>query len=244
MEVHAHTHIPTSREKKWTHYFWEFLMLFLAVFCGFLAENQREHMVEHKRAKQYAKQLLSDLREDSLFFVARQGQLKKAFSGQEQFKERVVQNLATDMEILRGFLDVYWNFDARLTNTTFTQMKTSGSLRYIRNYELTTQLTKYYDVLSERVNSTSTLTRDFLKEHMATWYLKHVRAQDVDLLKDSVINPNPVVIDRSKTTDQEVLNITDAYEFLNLSINEIVDKQAARQVELLIEMIKKEYHLK
>ena len=240
MEVHAHTH--TAR-KKWTHYFWEFLMLFLAVFSGFLAENQREHMVEHKREKQYAKQLLSDLREDSLFFFRRQYQLKKAFSGQERFKERVVQNLATDMEILRGFLDVYWNFDARLTNTTFTQMKASGSLRYIRNYELTTQLTKYYDVLAERVNSTSTLTRDFLKEHMATWYLKHVRAQDVDLLKDSVINPNPVLIDRSEKTDQEALNITDAYRFLNLSINEIVDKQAARQIELLIEMIKKEYQL-
>ena len=36
MEVHAHTH--TAR-KKWTHYFWEFLMLFFAVFCGFLAEK-------------------------------------------------------------------------------------------------------------------------------------------------------------------------------------------------------------
>ena len=30
MEVHAHTH--TAR-KKWTHYFWKFLMLFLAVLC-------------------------------------------------------------------------------------------------------------------------------------------------------------------------------------------------------------------
>jgi hypothetical protein len=48
MEVHAHTH--TAR-KKWTHYLWEFLMLFLAVFCGFLAENQREHFVEHQREK-------------------------------------------------------------------------------------------------------------------------------------------------------------------------------------------------
>ncbi|MBC7873641.1 MAG: hypothetical protein H7Y01_06585 [Ferruginibacter sp.] len=28
MEVHAHTH--TAR-KKWTHYFWEFIMLFLVV---------------------------------------------------------------------------------------------------------------------------------------------------------------------------------------------------------------------
>ena len=33
MEVHAHTH--TAR-KKWTHYLWEFLMLFLSVFGGFL----------------------------------------------------------------------------------------------------------------------------------------------------------------------------------------------------------------
>ena len=30
MEVHAHTH---TERKKWTHYFWESLMLFLAVFC-------------------------------------------------------------------------------------------------------------------------------------------------------------------------------------------------------------------
>ena len=43
MEVHAHTH---TERKKWTHYFWEFLMLFLAVFCGFLAEYQLEHNID------------------------------------------------------------------------------------------------------------------------------------------------------------------------------------------------------
>jgi hypothetical protein len=58
MEVHAHTHTP---RKKWTHYFWEFLMLFLAVFCGFLAENQREHFIEHKREKQFILSLINDL---------------------------------------------------------------------------------------------------------------------------------------------------------------------------------------
>ena len=61
MEVHHHS--PTAR-KKWTHYFWEFLMLFLAVFCGFLAENQREHYIEKHRAKQFAESLISDLRKD------------------------------------------------------------------------------------------------------------------------------------------------------------------------------------
>ena len=52
MEVHHHSH--TAR-KKWTHYLWEFLMLFLAVFCGFLAEYQLEHKIEKDREKQYIK---------------------------------------------------------------------------------------------------------------------------------------------------------------------------------------------
>jgi len=62
MEVHAHTH--TAR-KKWTHYFWEFLMLFLAVFCGFLAEYQLEHVIENKREVEYIKSFIEDLKLDT-----------------------------------------------------------------------------------------------------------------------------------------------------------------------------------
>jgi hypothetical protein len=39
-------------------------MLFLAVFCGFLAENIREHKVEKEREKQFIKSLLDDLKAD------------------------------------------------------------------------------------------------------------------------------------------------------------------------------------
>ena len=63
MEVHHHAH--TAR-KKWTHYFWEFLMLFLAVFCGFLAEYQLEHKIEKDREKQYSKTLYEDLKADTV----------------------------------------------------------------------------------------------------------------------------------------------------------------------------------
>jgi hypothetical protein len=45
-------------------------MLFLAVFCGFLAENQREHMVEHKREKQFIQSLINDVRLDAAEFKA------------------------------------------------------------------------------------------------------------------------------------------------------------------------------
>src|SRR5687768_16040736 len=56
MEVHHHAH---TAMKRWTHYFWEFLMLFLAVFAGFMAENQREHYVEHLREKQFTRSLVN-----------------------------------------------------------------------------------------------------------------------------------------------------------------------------------------
>src|SRR5215204_6801398 len=62
MEVHTHAH--TTR-KKWTHYFWEFLMLFLAVFCGFLAEYQLEHKIEKNREKQFINSLVNDIKADT-----------------------------------------------------------------------------------------------------------------------------------------------------------------------------------
>src|SRR4026208_1873787 len=66
MEVHHHSH--TAR-KKWTNYFWEFLMLFLAVFCGFLAENLREHRVERQRGVQYIQSFYQDLKTDTARFT-------------------------------------------------------------------------------------------------------------------------------------------------------------------------------
>jgi hypothetical protein len=68
MEVHQHTHTsdPDSHRgsKKWTHYFWEFFMLFLAVTLGFFVENQREHYVENQREKKYIQSFYEDLTAD------------------------------------------------------------------------------------------------------------------------------------------------------------------------------------
>src|SRR6187402_656436 len=61
MEVHAHSH---TAKKKWTEYFWEFLMLFLAVTLGFFVENQREHYIEYKRTREYAQLMVEDLKKD------------------------------------------------------------------------------------------------------------------------------------------------------------------------------------
>ena len=61
MEVHHHSHHP----KKWKEYVTEFIMLFAAVTLGFFAENQREHLIEGNREKQYMQSLYEDLRKDT-----------------------------------------------------------------------------------------------------------------------------------------------------------------------------------
>ena len=60
MEVHHHSH--SHGNKNWKSYFWEFLMLFLAVFCGFLAEYQLEHTIEKERATELAKSFYGELK--------------------------------------------------------------------------------------------------------------------------------------------------------------------------------------
>src|SRR5205814_2050083 len=65
MEVHKHPHHVTHK-KKWGEYLLEFIMLFLAVFLGFIAENIREHIVEQNRAKEFSGSLVQDLQNDTI----------------------------------------------------------------------------------------------------------------------------------------------------------------------------------
>src|SRR6516164_8870629 len=61
MELH-HPHVA---KKTFKEYFFEFIMIFLAVTLGFFAENIREHKVENEREIQYMHSLIEDLKRDT-----------------------------------------------------------------------------------------------------------------------------------------------------------------------------------
>src|SRR5215475_4479030 len=129
MEVQKHPH-HVAHKKKWGEYLLEFLMLFLAVFLGFIAENQREHIVEHQREKKFAKRLLSDLRQDSLFFETRIRQLEKRQKAHREFLTIMTSPVRpTDSAVNRGFVQLLLAGTSNdFTTATYEQMKTSGSL--------------------------------------------------------------------------------------------------------------------
>ena len=163
MEIHAHAH--TAR-KKWTHYLWEFLMLFLAVFCGFLAENVREHRVEHQREKRYMQNLLQDLARDTAHILSQQRFQQRAVTYSDSLV--FILNLQDrskyipDLYYYSRILAILNPFSP--STATIIQLKSSGSLRLIKNESLVDSVVQY-DVWSQRIltndENIQSLIRDF-----------------------------------------------------------------------------------
>ena len=142
MGVHTHSH--TAR-KKWTHYFWEFLMLFLAVFAGFMAEYQLEHKIEKDRAKDFAKTLYTELKRDTASLSEIRNRTRLAFQSMDSLVALLNQ---PGYEKNSGLLYYYcglgmYNFFFTANEATLQQMKSSGAIRYFNKPELTTAISEY-----------------------------------------------------------------------------------------------------
>ena len=151
MEVHHHAHHDHGK-KTWKSYFWEFFMLFLAVFCGFLAELQLEHYIEHQREKKYIFRIYNDLKKDTAFYkkyanyqMGIYNLLDSAVLFLDKKKYMQSPDLVYDI-LLRARSTRYLEY----YSTAFDQMKSSGNLRLIREENILDSLLDYYYVIEKR----------------------------------------------------------------------------------------------
>ena len=251
MEVHHHSH-NASHKQKWTHYIWEFLMLFLAVFCGFLAENQREHMVEHTREKQYMQSMLVDLAADTARFN----------SGVSLREARI-----TAIDTVFMFFNAYpsaktisgklfkklrrTTYDQNLIRNTITinQLKNAGGMRLIRNKMVTDSIAAY----------------DFQFEYFVAlhgqYYIVHQQADfryleklvnSSDLLSLYLANSSSGIVGNIPDTMNIRINTDGLNELLNLLMQvKVYARQQINQIDQLktkatnlMMLIHQEYHLK
>ena len=240
MEVHAHSHTP---RRKWTHYFWEFLMLFLAVFCGFLAENQREHMIEHKRAEQFAVSLLSDIKADTaaLHIAIDFGnkKIKTADSLVEQLelpKEKWKDTLIYKYEGIAGRFRPFEH-----NSGTYEQMKTSGSLRYFKQ-ELT-DLLNQYDVQAKKTGVRDDIHLNYASNLLNPFILQVLDARALIQIQDGVHPTHPLVF---RKTDKETIAMWINYAAVVQSTQErsVVEYNTMlEKAKQIILALQKEYHL-
>ena len=202
MEVHHHSH---HGKKKWTEYFWEFFMLFLAVTLGFFVENQREHLIEHGREKQYMQSLYDDLKQDSI-------ELEAAISRTE-INQRYIDSLLLfihTQKIGSTVPDHYIKLDSQalvrlqivFTDRTASQLKNSGNMRLIRKRDVVDMILKYWNYQERTL---TTLDRYIIYRNQGRSFAaqlvgayEHIMYFGRHLLKDppqtiKVINTNPAL---------------------------------------------------
>ena len=141
MEVQKHPH-HVMHKKKWTEYLLEFFMLFLAVFLGFVAENIREKIAETNHAKELAKNLFEEVRNDSIVasqkVANRIKQENAIFNLAKYFKDSSLTKNVSKPFVLNFIYGAYFRtpglFEPR--TAVLEQLKNSGTLRYFKNEEL------------------------------------------------------------------------------------------------------------
>lgn len=133
MEVHQHTHHRGG--KNWRSYLWEFIMLFFAVFCSFLAEWQLEHTIEHGREKEFIASMLKELETDY-------NKINEIYSDTSRNNKLISLSIAlADIDnnpenirkayLLVGSLGSFRTME--FNNSTINQLKFGGYFRLIRN---------------------------------------------------------------------------------------------------------------
>jgi hypothetical protein len=253
MEVHHH---PEVEHKGFKEYLLEGLMIFLAVMMGFIAENIRESISEHNRAKEYAETMVADLSADTT-----------ALNEYLTYTGFSVHNVDTLMQLLStseiknipsGKLYWYGLYGGAQpsfipNDATFQQMKSSGSLRFFKKSIAREVAT--YDQLCRR-----SLTLEEA-DHLMFAEVRKIRAQIFEfqynkLANDLAITRHPEKINRSKviafcnssppllTYDKAIFN-----QYLELVRSRFMDRKIVaadsllKSASKLIVDLKKEYHI-
>ena len=244
MEVHAHSHTP---RKNWTHYLWEFFMLFLAVTAGFFVENQREHMVEHRREKEFMVSLVKDLDLDTVQFsrlrIYRLDRLRNIDSLIQFFVDHPGGSVP-----VKGFslAKKFFGHAAFFQNSgTLDQLKNAGGLRLVRN-RIVVDSIQSYDQQTKRIALRDIYeTNFFIDLNILLEKLFDGRAL-LKIYADTAYYGKPssplTEIKLNDLYSGEYLNSLRTFQFLvreNMNLQLSVKEKATR----LITLIKEEYHL-
>ena len=248
MGVHHHAH--TAR-KKWTHYFWEFLMLFLAVFCGFLAEYYLEHTIEHNREKQFINSLINDIEADTVQLSRIKGFRLGRLSNIDSLTSYLTRNTSGTislsgiqlLEDVKGHVSFYQN------SGTLDQLKNAGGLRLIRR-RIVVDSIQAYDQQIKRMVQRDLFELDEMRYAVRLSYKLVDGVMVSNIRTDTTYFNNNSL--RTNMSKQVTLNSQYVSEYLNNLIffrfivmnNLLLQENIKKKGEDLLMLLKKEYHLK
>jgi hypothetical protein len=136
MEVHHHPDLE-HKPKRLREYLLEFLMIFLAVSMGFIAENYRESRINKEKERNYIENLTRDLKGDSdriAAVIAENEHMMKAIDTLVKIRALDFTEKANNDLFFKLFADsrMYAPGIFKPNEVTLTQIKSTGGLNIIR----------------------------------------------------------------------------------------------------------------
>ncbi len=247
MEVHHHGHVHET--KKWKEYIFQFLMLFLAVFSGFLAEYQLEQIIERHREKQFIGSLTTDIKADIVHLnqiivnrEKRQAQLDSLMIllNNSTLKESRNSIYFLAVQVSRRNPTLFTS-----NNGTMQQLKNSGGLRLIINRLIADSIAKY-DVRSRNMETFGEIENAAFEDYRNS-AAKIFNALEIEKMLDednNVSRPtnNPALLAFTKNDLNEI-----NFKIHRMKFNNRGSKRDAQrllhQAEIFLAALKKEYKL-
>ena len=251
MEVHNHSH--SHGKKIWKDYFWEFIMLFFAVFSGFLAEYQLEHIIDHQREEQYALTLFEDIQVDTVELAQRIYEISFTTTRIDTFRAMVHAIEINSIPAGTWYYFGRWGtkyFRMAFQNATLEQLKNSGGLRYFKKQNVINAIAHYDQSCRDLQLSLETqvplynqliVSRNKLFD---SYYLDEVMDYDVrkeiiDAFKQKTM---PLLSDKKEDFIQ-YSNICQLRSYNNKGLIKSTE-DVINNAKKLIDILKEEYHLK
>ena len=253
MEVHHH---PKVEKKNFKEYLLEGLMIFLAVTMGFIAENIRENLTEHHKAKLFAESMLKDIEADTAQLLS----YKVYFTNAVNQVDTLMQLLSVSepKNIPTGKLYWYGLFGGAhryfvANDATIQQMKSSGTLSYFEK-SIANDVAKY-DRLCRLMHTQDEATLGIYAE------VRKSRAQIFDFkyndiannitqefykngrnekLLDTFFKSNPPLLSYDRVLFNQYIELVRS-RFMRTNLN--YADSLIKQANVLLSELKKEYHL-
>jgi hypothetical protein len=250
MEVHAHTH---TERKKFTHYLWEFFMLFLAVTLGFIVENMREHLMDQKKEKNYIQSLLSDLKKDTIIMGVVTKAHFKLIRGEDSLID-ALNNYKDIDSINKQCYRYYFRYATACPKVVFnertmSQLLNSGNMRLIHKQSVSDSIMDYNSVVKyvqDQGNAYEEYFKkalDFSENIFDFGYTQNTLNNDYtvkpkrQLAKTNFIllSKDPAVFKKYTNDMSLLIGVLETYMF--------TVKNAKEKAIQLIAFLQKEYHL-
>ncbi len=261
MEVHHHAHNPAEphHKKNWKSYFWEFLMLFLAVSLGAYVENFRESMLHKEEAKTHINSLVADLQADISLFDSVTNRNSYGALMADSLVELLHSDITNTSEIYFAARTVTANLGYYYSNSkSFDQLKTAGLLRYIKDKDLLDSIGNYYASFQWLTNQI-----DLLRLKMDEIHKGNTRLFDGYVFQQMTVNlkiaaniglggqrtsiSRPLVKPSLLSADVKDINTVSLnYHYYSTTIKFYIRNALSleNRAKRLIEIIKKEYSIK